>query len=175
MPKEPLEKSGIESEQIRELARLLDETGLGEIEIEKADLRIRVARSASVASAVPPAALAAERPAGSASVAASAERVQPDLGEHPGGRPELRPVRDVLVGRVRGADPRVVEQLVGVGRAVDPERVVADEDGVADDLGDGFRRRGVIARRHGQRSEPQRSDTRSQGRGVARSGYLTDL
>jgi acetyl-CoA carboxylase biotin carboxyl carrier protein len=39
------EKSGIDKELIRELARLLDETGLTEIEIERAGLRVRVGRN----------------------------------------------------------------------------------------------------------------------------------
>ena len=38
-------KSAIDKELIRELAKLLDETGLTEIEIERAGLRVRVGRS----------------------------------------------------------------------------------------------------------------------------------
>jgi acetyl-CoA carboxylase biotin carboxyl carrier protein len=37
-------KSGVEQELIRELAKLLDETGLSEIEIDRDGLRVRVAR-----------------------------------------------------------------------------------------------------------------------------------
>ncbi len=40
-------------ELIRDLAELLDETGLTEIEIEKAGLRVRVARSAQITAAAP--------------------------------------------------------------------------------------------------------------------------
>src|SRR5437879_10681983 len=39
---------------IRELAMLLDETGLTEIEIERAGLRVRVARNISIAASLPP-------------------------------------------------------------------------------------------------------------------------
>ena len=39
---------------IRELAMLLDETGLTEIEIERAGLRVRVARNVSIAASLPP-------------------------------------------------------------------------------------------------------------------------
>ncbi|MEO1198444.1 MAG: acetyl-CoA carboxylase biotin carboxyl carrier protein [Pseudomonadota bacterium] len=46
----------IASELIRELANLLDETGLTEIEIEREGLRLRVARSVSVAQTIAPAA-----------------------------------------------------------------------------------------------------------------------
>ena len=41
--------TSVEQEAIRELANLLDETGLSEIEIEKSGLRIRVARMITVA------------------------------------------------------------------------------------------------------------------------------
>jgi acetyl-CoA carboxylase biotin carboxyl carrier protein len=50
-------KSEIDHELIRELARLLDETGLTEIEIERAGLRVRVGRAAAAAPvtvAIPP-------------------------------------------------------------------------------------------------------------------------
>ena len=42
----------IDSDLIRELAALLEETGLGEIEIQEADRRIRIARPAMAAQAV---------------------------------------------------------------------------------------------------------------------------
>ncbi|MGB6956115.1 MAG: acetyl-CoA carboxylase, biotin carboxyl carrier protein, partial [Bradyrhizobium sp.] len=49
---------------IRELALLLDETSLTEIEIERAGLRVRVARNVSIAASVPAAAhVAAPTPA----------------------------------------------------------------------------------------------------------------
>ncbi|MBO4225115.1 acetyl-CoA carboxylase biotin carboxyl carrier protein [Bradyrhizobium neotropicale] len=64
---------------IRELALLLDETHLTEIEIERAGVRLRVARNVSIAAAVP----AAVAPALSvaAPVAAAAAT---DLAKHPG-------------------------------------------------------------------------------------------
>jgi len=56
--KEDMAKTKIDKEMLRELAQLLDETGLTEIEIEQNDLRVRVAKggtmvSASVAAAAP--------------------------------------------------------------------------------------------------------------------------
>jgi len=48
---------------IRELALLLDETSLTEIEIERAGLRVRVARNVSIAASVPAAAPVAAAPA----------------------------------------------------------------------------------------------------------------
>jgi acetyl-CoA carboxylase biotin carboxyl carrier protein len=69
-----------DAELIRELAALLDETSLTEIELERAGLRIRVARNitvAAVASALPQAAAAVS--AAAAAVAASS-----DMSKHPG-------------------------------------------------------------------------------------------
>lgn len=66
---------------IRELAKLLDETSLSEIEIERAGMRVRVARNISVTAAATTAVLpvaAAPTPAASASAPAN------DLASHPG-------------------------------------------------------------------------------------------
>jgi acetyl-CoA carboxylase biotin carboxyl carrier protein len=71
-----------DSALIRELALLLDETSLTEIEIERAGLRVRVARNLGIAASLPalvqgaasaPAAAASAAPAGAA-----------DLSNHPG-------------------------------------------------------------------------------------------
>ncbi len=59
--------SSIDAEIIRDLADLLSETGLTEIEIEHKDLRVRVARGGAPA----PAVTAAPPPAASAAAAAS--------------------------------------------------------------------------------------------------------
>lgn len=70
---------------IRELAMLLDETNLTEIEIERAGLRLRVARNISIAAAAPvsyqPATAAA--PAAAAPATATAPSA-PDFSKHPG-------------------------------------------------------------------------------------------
>lgn len=47
-------KAKIDKELIRELAELLDETGLSEIEIEQGTLRIRIARTAGTGTFVAP-------------------------------------------------------------------------------------------------------------------------
>ncbi len=44
-------KTKIDKEMLRELAQLLDETGLTEIEIEQNDLRVRVAKSGTMVAA----------------------------------------------------------------------------------------------------------------------------
>jgi len=73
--------SSDDSALIRELAALLNETSLTEIEIERSGLRLRVARNITVAAAVP-AAFNAAAPAASASASASA--AAGDLSKHPG-------------------------------------------------------------------------------------------
>ena len=51
------EKASVEQRLIRELAELLNETGLSEIEIEKTGLKIRVARTLTVSATALPAAI----------------------------------------------------------------------------------------------------------------------
>ncbi|MGJ4881650.1 MULTISPECIES: acetyl-CoA carboxylase biotin carboxyl carrier protein [unclassified Bradyrhizobium] len=72
-----------DSQLIRELAALLDETSLTEIELERAGLRIRVARNVTVAAAVHSAigTAAAGVPVVAAATAAAAGA---DLSKHPG-------------------------------------------------------------------------------------------
>jgi acetyl-CoA carboxylase biotin carboxyl carrier protein len=67
-----------DSALIRELALLLDETSLTEIEIERAGLRVRVARNVSIAATMP----ANYQPTASASATASVAVA--DLAKHPG-------------------------------------------------------------------------------------------
>lgn len=55
---------------VRELAELLSETGLTEIEVEDGDRKIKVSRGGSVAIATAPAAMAAPTPAAAAPTAA---------------------------------------------------------------------------------------------------------
>ena len=64
---------------IRELALLLDETSLTEIEIERAGLRIRVARNITIAAAMP----AGMAPAAAVAAPAAAAAVA-DIAKHPG-------------------------------------------------------------------------------------------
>ena len=91
MARQPADKSTgkDDSALIRELALLLDETSLTEIEIEREGLRVRVARNISVAASVPstyvPAAAHAAAPA--AAAAASAAAAVTDLAKHPGAVP----------------------------------------------------------------------------------------
>jgi acetyl-CoA carboxylase biotin carboxyl carrier protein len=86
MARQPDEKSAAKSKSddgalIRELALLLDETNLTEIEIERAGLRVRVARNISIAASVP----ATVAPMALAASAAAAPAA--DLAKHPGAVP----------------------------------------------------------------------------------------
>ena len=93
-PKTRPTQAAIDKELIRELAKLLDETGLTEIEIERDGLRVRVGRGGAVTHvAAPRAAAAAHRHAGD-------RRVPIDPAKHPGA------VTSPMVGTAyRGAAP----------------------------------------------------------------------
>ena len=99
---------------IRELALLLDETNLTEIEIERAGLRVRVARNISVAAAVP-AAYAAPAPvlAAIAAVATPAE-----AAKHPGAVPSPM-VGTVYLASEPGARPFIeIGTKVAIGQTL---------------------------------------------------------
>ncbi len=73
--------SGPEQQLIRQLADLLNETGLSEIEIEKSGLKVRVARTVTVHQAV----AAAPAPSGAPGPAAApAKPAVNDPAKHPG-------------------------------------------------------------------------------------------
>jgi acetyl-CoA carboxylase biotin carboxyl carrier protein len=103
-------KSGVDHDLIRELARLLDETGLSEIEIDREGLRVRVARELHV-QAAPPA--AAATPVASA-VAKAAPEAKPaeDPAQHPGC------VRSPMVGTAYLAPEPGAAPFVEVGSRV---------------------------------------------------------
>jgi acetyl-CoA carboxylase biotin carboxyl carrier protein len=73
----------IDADAIRELAKLLDETGLAEIEIAEKDARIRVARPAPAAVYAAPQAAPAAAP-GAPAAAAPAPPVAEIAADHPG-------------------------------------------------------------------------------------------
>jgi acetyl-CoA carboxylase biotin carboxyl carrier protein len=69
----------LEGKLIRDLAAILDETGLSEIEIEKAGIRLRVARTIQMVAAAPMAGAAAAPRAAAATAGGKT-----DLSGHPG-------------------------------------------------------------------------------------------
>jgi acetyl-CoA carboxylase biotin carboxyl carrier protein len=86
MAREPQDKTtpskADERELIRDLAKLLDESNLTEIEVERSGLRVRIARNVTVAAHVPYASAAAAPAAPAASAPAAAPIV--DVAKHPG-------------------------------------------------------------------------------------------
>jgi acetyl-CoA carboxylase biotin carboxyl carrier protein len=84
MAKEKQDKVSPENELIRELAALLNETGLSEIEIEKQGLRVRVARTLQIMAAAAPAAIAAPAAPAAAPAKAGGAPTKADLSNHPG-------------------------------------------------------------------------------------------
>ncbi len=92
-------KRNVDQELIRELANLLGETGLTEIEIEQEGLRVRVARNVSVSASVPASPqlrLQAEPDPGARGPGGG----EPDIASHPGA------VTSPMVGTAyRAAEP----------------------------------------------------------------------
>jgi acetyl-CoA carboxylase biotin carboxyl carrier protein len=81
------DKSGerpAEQQLIRELALLLNETGLSEIEIERAGLKVRVARTLVMSTSVPAAAHHANLAAAGAAPAGAKPAEANDPAKHPG-------------------------------------------------------------------------------------------
>ncbi len=93
---------------IRELALLLDETNLTEIEIERSGLRVRVARNVSIAAVAP----ASYAPAPAAQVAAAPAAAPADAGKHPGAVPSP------MVGTVYLAPEPGARPFIEVGAKV---------------------------------------------------------
>lgn len=100
-----------EQQLIRQLAELLNDTGLSEIEIEKSGLKVRVARTLAVSAAVPMAAhVAAPVAAGAPAAAAGAGAADP--AKHPGA------VKSPMVGTAYRAPEPGAPAFIEVGSRV---------------------------------------------------------
>jgi acetyl-CoA carboxylase biotin carboxyl carrier protein len=115
MARQPDDKPAAKSKNddsvlIRELALLLDETNLTEIEIERSGLRVRVARNISIAATVPaaPVHAIATAPAAVAAPAAAAG----DMSKHPGA------VTSPMVGTAYWAPEPGAKPFIEVGTKV---------------------------------------------------------
>jgi acetyl-CoA carboxylase biotin carboxyl carrier protein len=99
---EPEKPNAAEQRLIRELAELLNDTGLTEIEIEKSGLKVRVARTVTVTASLPPAHAGFAAPtAPGAALAPAAGAAGPDPAKHPGA------VKSPMVGTAyRSPDPK---------------------------------------------------------------------
>ncbi len=100
--------SSEDSALVRELALLLDETSLTEIEIERAGLRLRVARNISVAATMPMPTAAAP----AALPVAAAAPPAADLSKHPGA------VTSPMVGTAYWAPEPGAKPFIEVGSKV---------------------------------------------------------
>ena len=101
----------IDSELVRELADLLTETGLTEIEVDDGDRKIRVSRGGGVVAAAPAAAPAAAAPAAAAPTEAAPIV---DVAKHPGMVPSP------MVGTAYLASEPGSAAFVSVGSTVKP-------------------------------------------------------
>jgi acetyl-CoA carboxylase biotin carboxyl carrier protein len=110
--KEGTEKGSAEGQMIRELAELLNDTGLSEIEIEKSGLKIRVARTITMNASAVPHAIAA--PAAQPATPAPAPAAAPpsDPAKHPGA------VKSPMVGTAYRAPEPGAAAFIEVGSRV---------------------------------------------------------
>ena len=113
MAKDTKGKGSVDQSLIRELAGLLDETGLSEIEVEREGVRVRVSRQVSVQAmpmmaAAPAAATAAPAQSAGAPAAAAAA----DLSKHPGA------LKSPMVGTAYTAAEPGARPFVEVGSRV---------------------------------------------------------
>jgi acetyl-CoA carboxylase biotin carboxyl carrier protein len=99
----------VDTALVRELAELLAETGLTEIEVEDGERRIRVGRGATVAAAAAPVAVAAAAPA--AAPAAQPAAAEP-AADHPGA------VKSPMVGTAYLSSEPGSAPFISVGTAV---------------------------------------------------------
>ena len=111
-PPMPKEKLALETALIRELAALLDETGLTEIEIGQNGQRLRVARQTSVTRVVAADGAATSSPAAARTTAITAVATVADLAAHPG------VVNSPMVGTAYWAPEPGAKPFVEVGSQV---------------------------------------------------------
>jgi acetyl-CoA carboxylase biotin carboxyl carrier protein len=111
MGKDIKAKPSLDQELIRELAQLLTETGLTEIEIDREGMRVRVARQPTAGPAMP-AAVAAVIPAAVAPAQPAAAGADADPAKHPGC------VRSPMVGVAYVAPEPGAPPFVSVGARV---------------------------------------------------------
>jgi acetyl-CoA carboxylase biotin carboxyl carrier protein len=122
-PKAARKSQGVDAELVRDLAKVLDDTGLTEIEVEYGELRLRLARTISFASLPPtqthvvhsaPAPVPAALPAPMAPPpAAPAPAAAADMSKHPGVVPSP------MVGTCYLAPEPGANVFVRVGDSVD--------------------------------------------------------
>ncbi|MBO9654169.1 acetyl-CoA carboxylase biotin carboxyl carrier protein [Agrobacterium sp. SOY23] len=114
-------KQGIDKELIRELANILNDTDLSEIEVEQEDLRIRVSRAAPAPATVYAAAPAAYAPAPAAAAPAAAPAVAAPAAAAASAAPARNPANTVsspMVGTVYLSPAPGARPFIEVGATV---------------------------------------------------------
>lgn len=112
MARDTKPKDGFDQEFIKDLAALLIETGLSEIEIERSGLKVRVVRHLSVASTVSPSATVPQTETVTPPVKTAADPDATDDAAHPG------VVRSPMVGTIYLAPEPDAAPFVEVGTQV---------------------------------------------------------
>jgi acetyl-CoA carboxylase biotin carboxyl carrier protein len=110
--KDESEKPVAEQKLIRELADILNQTGLSEIEMEKSGLKIRVAKTLTIAASAP---IAAASPVASSAPAPAKSEAAPapaDVAKHPGA------VKSPMVGTAYRSPEPTAPAFIEVGSKV---------------------------------------------------------
>ena len=116
MAKENKDREALDKGLIRDLAQLLNETGLTEIEIEKDDLKVRVARHTAAPAAYAVPAPAAAAPAGPASAPGGAPVPAAPAGLDPANHPGC--VKSPMVGTAYRAPEPGAPAFIDIGTRV---------------------------------------------------------
>ena len=116
MAKENKDREALDKGLIRDLAQLLNETGLTEIEIEKDDLKVRVARHTAAPAAYAVPAPAAAAPAGPASAPGGAPVPAAPAGPDPANHPGC--VKSPMVGTAYRAPEPGAPAFIDIGTRV---------------------------------------------------------
>lgn len=103
-------KTGVDQQLIRDLAGILNETNLTEIEVEQGDLRVRVSRGAPAVHAAVAAPVAALPAAAAASPAAAPLAPAPDIAKNA--------VTSPMVGTAYAAPSPDAEPFLQIGQKV---------------------------------------------------------
>jgi acetyl-CoA carboxylase biotin carboxyl carrier protein len=111
-PKAPRTPAAIDTDLVRAIAQLLTETNVGEIEVAKGDLKVRVARHSGVAFAAAPTMAASAVVAAPQAAATGAPAKPADVAAHPG------TVKSPMVGTAYRKPSPEAKNFVEIGSTV---------------------------------------------------------
>jgi acetyl-CoA carboxylase biotin carboxyl carrier protein len=110
--KSPTKPQGIDTDLVRAIAQLLTETNVGEIEVAKGDLKVRVARHSGAVFAAPPVSMAPVAIAAAPVVAAAMPSSAAEAAAHPGA------VKSPMVGTAYRKPSPDAKNFIEVGAQV---------------------------------------------------------